>query len=425
MSQLLSPRNITIAGVVVAGLILATILIGCAEPTIAQSIERSQRDVDAGRGAQAVKRLERTFAKNPDNTSVIEALAFAHLNAGDAARAGDLFNQLGLTQTPDDHLYAAQAFKKANQPDKAIEAYRLYLLNEPKQATPWNELGELLIATGKTDEGISALVKANEISPSAELCVRIAGLYREQNNSSQTERYMQSALRLAKAGRPAGSTASQTEEDILSQLTQMALDQKKPMEAERHLRQLERDFPENKKVSDLKDRLVRTKKTTPYDRKPEPERKVSKTSTIDALPILPSPAPKPKADPLVDALSDDNQNADRWVTLAASKAKAGDYVWAETAYLEAMRLNPGKGPIITAYLEVLKKRRSPAEYLDEAERQLQKYPEIPELYLVSARGYRDLMQNKRNARVIFNKFLKKFPMHADAAKVKAELEEMK
>lgn len=428
----MSPRVIVVFCALVATF-LAIGLTGCAEPPAAESIKKAQAELDAGKPADAIRRLERAYQKNPKNDDLTEALAFAHLNGGDAARAGELFNELGLNKNADEHLYAAQAYKKANQPDKAIEAYRLYLLNEPKQATPWNELGDLYMQAGNTEEGLTALVKAYEIAPNATLSSRIAQVYQTKGNAAQSERYLQSALRLARTERPQDSEPSELENNALVQLTQLALDQKRPMEAERHLRQLERDFPNAAQLPELKERLAKMKKPAAADKKkdaqkPQDGSKLILTPVVEFLPILPpsnNPNAKPKSEQLVEVLTTDKENAAHWAALGAAKAKAGEFAWAEAAYLEAMRLQPGQPQVIIAYLEVFRQRHAAADYLDETQRQLQKYPEIPELYLVSARGYRDQVQNKRNARAIFSQFLKKFPNHPDAAAVKAELEAIK
>ena len=193
-------------------------------------------------------------------------------------------------------------------------------------------------------------------------------------------------------------------------------------EAERHIRQLERDFPKHTRLDDLKNRLAKEQTALESTAKA----KLAKTEEIKAssAPAVPS-ALAPTRDPAMESLERDMKNPGQWRNLAREKSKMGDWAWSEAAYLEAMRLQPGDGPTILAYLEVVSHRRSTAEYLQEAERQLAKYSDIPELYLVAARAYRDREQNKRNAFFIFREFLQKFPNHPETAHVKVELESLR
>jgi Tfp pilus assembly protein PilF len=421
-----------------AGLFCALFIVGCGEPPIAESLKHAQEKIDAGKTAEGIKNLEELFAKHPKDTSVMEALAFAQFNNGDAARAGELFNQLGLNQTPDDHLYAAQAYRKAGQNDKAIESYRLYLLGEPMQAQPWNDLGELLIMSGKATEGISALAKANDLAPTPELALRIGILYEEAGNSAQAQRYLQSALKQARSKRTVGAEPAPIEGDILAELAELGVHDRNPLEAKRHVKQLERDFPKHARLKNIEDKIapleekaqdkIQEKGEEKKDEKKEDAKVVAKEAVkLEAIEIKESEILTAKVEVapdvlLMEALNRDPKDAARWIALAQIKEKQGDDEWAEAAYLEAMRLKPADASIIIPYLTVVKERRSPSEYLQEAQRQLDKYPELPELYLMAARDYRDAMQNKRNASIIFKKFLKKFPEHAEAPKVKAELE---
>lgn len=434
-------------------------LAGCGELPVAEGLKRAQADLDAGRASQAIDRLELMVKKHPTDASVQEALAFAHLNAGDPARAGVIFNELGLAKNSDDLLYAALGFKKANLTDKAVDAYRLYLLGEPKQPSPWNDLGELLVSTGKIPEGLSALVKAHELASSPELAARIGMLYDQNGNAIQAQRFLQNALKQARAKRALGASPSQLEGDALAQLADLALRDKRPSEAERHIKQLERDFPTHARLAELKAKYPaadsraddkkreswivlthkrpttgaaknETVKASISENKETSPKQITAVASNEASAALPVSSettlvPVVAKDPLVDALGLDNKNPWRWSALGAAKARAGDYAWAEAAYLEAMRLKPADGPTILAYLDVVGHRRSPFEYVNEAERQLEKYPEIPELYVVTARGYRDRLQNKRNASILFKRFLDKFPNHPEVPQIKVELAGLK
>ncbi len=445
-------------------LLILFLLTGCGEGDVSKSLKRAQTELDAGKNVQALARLEVLHKKHPADTSVTEALAFAELNAGDATSAGALFNELGLKTSPDNHLYAAQAFKKAQEPAKAAEAYRLYLLAEPEQAEPWRELGELLIASGAREEGLKALAKAGEIELTPELAERLGTLYAEEGNNPQAQRYLQNALRLSRTSRENGQAASPTEERALEKLASLAIEQKKSSEAQRHLKQLERDFPKNENLKNLEERLAhigetkeapaKTKRTeaTPRAASKRLTENIADTpvvvmttnekgnSVIAAAadnviveaprllePLAKVEAPKQtgRAEQLLAELQKDTSNADAWAKFAAAKASEGELAWAESAFLESLRLRPSDAPTIIAYVDVVRQRRSPKEALEETEAQITKNPETPSLYLLAARGYRDWVQNKRNASIVFGKFLKKFPNHPDTAKVQAELDALK
>jgi tetratricopeptide (TPR) repeat protein len=321
-------------------------------------------------------------------------------------------------------------------------------LSEPKQPDPWEELGELLVASGNMPEGIAALAKAHDLAPTPELAMRIGTLYDQIGNGTQAQRYLQNALKQARAKRPAGSQPTAIEGDSLAQLADLALRDKQPLEAERHIKQLERDFPQHSNLADLKTRLGKDQAALEAAQNAEKERlkkekedadkhaaeakaaaekakalaanAVIGTTFAGAAPTVLAPA----HDPALESL-ERHQDPAHWKVLAAAKAKAGDYAWAEAAYLEAMRLQPGNAATILAYLDVVSHRRAPVEYLQECEKQLSKYPEIPELYLVTARGYRDRLQNKRNAGFIFNRFVQKFPNYPALDQVKVEMEALR
>jgi len=396
---------------------LLTLFAGCGKPSVSEQLKQAQAQIDAGHADLALKQLQQLHASAPKDDSVTEALAFAELNNGSAKDAGDLFSALGVANNADDLLYAAQAYKKANESDKAIDAYRLYLLSEPKQANAWNELGELLVSSKQLPDGIEALEKANELSPTPELSERIGVLYKQEGNAIQAQRYLQSALSLLPAS-PTGQEPPAIKGDILAELSDLSLKDQKISEAERHIRQMERDFPKHEKLASLKERLAKAQSLAETTAK---SRDLPKAEELQGK-LEEAPALIPVRDPAMEALERDLKNVEHWKALAREKAKVGDWAWAEAAYLETMRLQPGDGPTILAYLDVVKHRRTGAAYLQEAERQLAKHSDIPELYLLAARDYRDMELNKRNAFFIFKEFLQKFPNHPEAAHVRVELE---
>lgn len=448
------------------------LLAGCSAPTPASALAKAQKASQKGNHSQAIDILEKAHSKYSSDSDILEALAFAQLNSGDANKAGTLFQQLALDTTPDYHLYAATAFKKAQNIDSAIEAYSLYLLNEPQQSNPWIQLGELYEQNDNMAEALNAYQSSHKLEPTPQLALTIAQLAQITDNTTLAIQYYQSALKQAKAKRATDSEPTKIEETALVGLTQLAIKNKKISEAKRHLAQLNREFPDSEAIEDLT-ALVEPKAIEPIntvvaattqptqqdptkesaedfektyqapvvatsqitEEKPEQpkvspvtpitEVTISSEYTEDGVKTIVEPVKKPKPqpkDPFLIAVEKDSSNPRRWAELAQKKFLDGDYMWAETAYLEALRLKPQDPQYTLNYLEVVRKRRAPRDFINECEKLLERANgKIPELYLVTARAYRDLLKNNRNASILMQDFLKRYPNHLEINEVRAEL----
>lgn len=92
------------------------------------------------------------------------------------------------------YLYLSQAYKLANQPEKAVEVYQQAIALDTDHAWPYLRLGEFYLQNGEIEPALAAYQQGLELEPeNINIYLRLIRLYREQGNFEQALLYAQQA----------------------------------------------------------------------------------------------------------------------------------------------------------------------------------------------------------------------------------------
>jgi cytochrome c-type biogenesis protein CcmH/NrfG len=113
-------------------------------------------------------------------------------------------------------------------------------------------------------------------------------------------------------------------------------------------------------------------------------------------------------------------NAAAWNELSVLSLDRGDSGQACAASLEALRLAPENPDYAVQYLRVAQAVYEPRRFMRELEQMRVRFPEALQITLALARANWQYEQNARNARMLYDEFLRKapanHPMRADVQK---------
>ncbi len=140
---------------------------------LAARMERAEALRRAGRIAEAAKLLEAALATHPENLTLLNGLAAAHLSLGELGRARDLLSRaLEVDATSvETHLNLAGWALAAKRPQLAIEYVDRALATAPRLARLHALRAQALVAERRLDEAIASLEEALRFE------VRDPGLY--------------------------------------------------------------------------------------------------------------------------------------------------------------------------------------------------------------------------------------------------------
>lgn len=124
---------------------------------------------------------------------------------------------------------------------------------------------------------------------------------------------------------------------------------------------------------------------------------------------------------LWDALSINNENAHTWFLLSHAYSKHQQYLNAESASLESMRLAPLNSRYALQYLRVAQFSKTPVRFHEELLNIYQRFPREPEIILALARSYARIRNDPSNAHALYARFLAIAPDHSMAREVEAEM----
>jgi len=161
---------------------------------LAEMYFKSQRIRDAVLEAQEIIRRE------PDNLAARRLLARIYVRTlGDmspdaaqretATRAIEQYREI-LRIAPTDTeaaLWLARLYRLQNEHDKAEAVLREYLQGDPEEENSLEQLTQLLLDEGRTDEAIALLEKAVERGPTAGLWGLLGGAYAQTHQYAQAE----------------------------------------------------------------------------------------------------------------------------------------------------------------------------------------------------------------------------------------------
>lgn len=111
------------------------------------------------------------------------------------------------------------------------------------------------------------------------------------------------------------------------------------------------------------------------------------------------------------ALGQDNGRAGIWNRLSRAYLAAGEERNAETAALEAIRLEPAEIEHTLDYLRVIQRSKPPEDFIAEVETAHDRFPRSPEITLTLARVRERLENDGAAARTLYRQFLDLAPNH--------------
>lgn len=381
-------------------------------------------------------------------------------------------------------LFAAQAHVEAGQSETAAEAYREYLDANPRDGSVWRQLGELQAEAGRPNPAIEAYSRAYPLTPSGPLALHLGQLFQQVGNAAQAfdwyerslehegdhradallglielaltgKRFSEAEQRLAALDREypgyfdVSHLAAKREELKQWRAQQEALAAR--LAEQRRLAEDIRRRAEEEEPAETATTEEQTADETAEAEEAAPETDTAETEAEEtppvplageaseeeeAAPALPAAAQGSAqrareafeagnyADAIAawwEAINADDQPAALWYGLSRAYAASGQYGWAETTALEALRRAPEDTAVRLHFLDVVRQGRGDTAYFEELRRARQRLPENPDIALALARAYRDIRSNPRDARLLFEEFLRIAPgNHPERAAAESE-----
>jgi Tfp pilus assembly protein PilF len=475
---------------------------GLKEQSPSAVLSDAGRQLDQGNTQQAIDILEAYEERKPGNPQVLEQLAFAWAQKGEAKMAAYYFNRLAQVspERQDALLFAAQSLEQGGDRPGAIALYEQYLAKNHEDAGACIAYARLAAAQGLADRALSSYHLAYELKPSGATASALARLYLDKNNEAQASVWYDTALK---------DHPDQTETALMG-LLEIAIRQKDYPKADAYVTRLQKDFPGSLETSAMKDVPAQLAE---WKQKQEDLRKATAALTAARLkppqpppppppPVAEQPAPKPEAapesipiDPDAPARPADRLTKAEAVAKAASAEEQADLnasvkaaaapaphivepppsappgplelarkardggnlqeaarlyphalameptaaVWNEysivslnlgntgqafAASLEATRMDPYNAGFALQYLRVAQAVYEPRRFLGELIQMRRRFPDAPVITLALARAYAQVDHNARNARILYDEFLLKYPNHPLYAQASKERDEL-
>lgn len=120
-------------------------------------------------------------------------------------------------------------------------------------------------------------------------------------------------------------------------------------------------------------------------------------------------------------LGRDPSRPDAWFELSKTYLANNEAAAAETASLEAMRLDPANTAYVLHHFDVIRESRGRAVVIRELRLAQERFPDNPEILFELARGYDEIASDPRNAAFLYNRFLDDYPNHPLAPEVRTKL----
>ncbi|MFQ5515606.1 MAG: tetratricopeptide repeat protein [Myxococcota bacterium] len=172
--------------------------------------ELARLDLESGRADEALRRLDRAIALDPENVDLYQVRASLYLTLhrrgvqGAAEKAEQDFKtvldkDLGRS---DAHVALAALFRTLGREDEAVEHYRRALQSDPGNAAVQLSMGTLLEAMGRSEDAMQAYEAAIRLDP--ELAVAKNNLaWLIANSPEPTPEQLDRALELAREAKQA------------------------------------------------------------------------------------------------------------------------------------------------------------------------------------------------------------------------------
>lgn len=122
-----------------------------------------------------------------------------------------------------------------------------------------------------------------------------------------------------------------------------------------------------------------------------------------------------------DAIHANSESPAAWFILSRAYAEYGQYLNAEAAALESIRINSANKTIVLNYLAILQRSRSATRFHEELLKIYRVYNREPEFILALARSYARIHNDYENASALYRRFLDVAPDHPRVEEVRQEL----
>lgn len=449
-----APRLLLIA---IIGLLAAC---GSREPTLEERIAAAEAASAAGDHAAAVVLWEGLLEEHPYRVDFMESLAFAYLDAGEHLLAGFTFSQAADEEDSDPawHLYAAESFREIDDPEAMTDQWVQYLQKRPDDHPVWRQLAEQHEATGNRSAALEAWMRTERLQASGENRIHIGRLFLDSDNLAQAQSWFARALdefpdtrrdalyglfeTALRAGRTADAESLLAELDAIdpqivdgspmanarAQIRQWRERQEEARLAAEALRRRQAAEEEAAARAAEAARAERPDPATEREVAERPPREMDGPAVVDDLSPLQRAQkamaggePRVAVDLLRRALVDRPEDAGLWRALSEAAHLTGDSGWAQAAASEAMRLQPDDPRHALQYIRVFSDQWTSEQWLREMEAVNRRFPNTPEIVLRLARGYLNLINNRRQARYYFDEFLRIAPEnHPERPRAEAE-----
>ena len=439
------------------------IFFACAprEADIQETVRKATFQLDHNQEKEAIDLLESLNAAFPENTEVLEALAFAYAQTDQGVLAGITFAQIAEADRAQSQflLYAGESMRTAGEPLRAVSYYERYLETFPDSSTAWKSLGEISESLNEPMQAAEAYLRAHQLNPTGEIAVRVGKIFMEMNNQAQAKSWYQDAADRADG---AGSQA-------LLGLFEIALIEQDPADAEVIARKLDRDYPGELEVSPLaqkrlelrawrqkQDELARQLAEQERITRELREKAARETAALAAArkaaadrasageaawPSAKPPVGPPSIEKLLSdgdasiadgdltgaiqsywqAIKIDDRDARSWYLLSDAQFTDNQSAWAEATAMEAVRREPQNARYTLHYLKVIQSTKKPADFLRELVKARKRIADSPEITLALARAYSIIGRSHRNAAILYREFLAMAPGHAERVAAEEEL----
>ena len=152
--------------------------------------------VETGDFTAAIQELERVYAANPADASVVFSLAYAHARGGSAARGSQLLAKIESNPAQANLLRGLMHYREGRFAE-AREAYEATLRYQPDLAPALAAVGRLYLLENKDEDAIRYLERAIQAAPQdAESTYQLGVLYQRNGKSEKGRELLLRSLTL-------------------------------------------------------------------------------------------------------------------------------------------------------------------------------------------------------------------------------------
>lgn len=162
-------------------------------------ITLANEHLDKGEPKTALSILEKLEHSHPEQSSILEALAFAHATQQDHELAAFYFDQVYRLDPAHAEacLFAADAYAQIEEWDQAIHNYEIYVQTYPKDPAVWKTMSGIYATLNRPHAALKAFqtyTRTKETPVSGEEALTLAKLSNQLGNTQQAESWYTAAL---------------------------------------------------------------------------------------------------------------------------------------------------------------------------------------------------------------------------------------